>query len=200
MIDDRLPHDPKLRPRSADEVEGRIRETRASLSTKVAALADEFRSQMKTSIDRVTEKVEGSVEQVSGGLDRSLEHVTQAMDQAALEMRRAVDVKRHVHQAPLRSFAVSVGVGLILSQLLDRRQAKRVEIRRSVLPEPRLHMSPWALVGLAGGVLRPVLVATARNFVVNALQGKLAANAFEKERASAAEPREAWTAGRGYPQ
>ena len=174
-----MAEDPRLSKESPEQIEARIRDTRASLATKLSAIGDEIRTQVRQSVDRVTTKVESGVDQVTGTLDQSLSQVTSRVDSTIADVKSSLDVKARAQREPLKTFGLAVAAGFLLSQLGRNRPPKIVEKRqvRSVFPPAKVQVSPLATVGILASVLRPLLLGAAKGYFARSMREMLTARA-----------------------
>jgi len=180
---------------SARELETRILATKADLLQKLNALADEVRTQVTGSVGRVTDKVhlsvedvtakvDASVSQMSCSLHQSVQQVTGSIDTAIFNVRESFDVPLQVRRRPLKMFGLSVLAGVVMAQFGGKDKAATAEHRpyQVTLPTTRVKVSPLAFVGLAAALVRPVLLSTARQILVNSVASRFAEPSPEARR------------------
>jgi ElaB/YqjD/DUF883 family membrane-anchored ribosome-binding protein len=108
---------PSLTDPTPEDVQDRMRGTRAHMAGQMNALEDRVVGMAHDA----TEAVDDAVRGVRDAVHAAAEQVRGASESALASVRRALDVRRHVRRHPWLAVGSAVALGLICGRFVGRR-------------------------------------------------------------------------------
>ena len=158
------------------QLEMDIAQTQESLGRKAQALVSELRHEVKDTLHRVADSVETSVATVSGSLEENIRQVSEMVQGTVGDVRTALDLPARVQSSPLKMFGFAAAAGAVAGLMMGGGRRTKTSVGGgSRTPVDPGAVGPAALMGLGISLLRPVLLAAAKELVVHRLHSSISA-------------------------